>query len=147
MKNKILLTILIFAFLLSVQITTAETDNLLTSEENTQIENVLEDNSVQDISAIDEVDVTESEVNENLNSAALPYKKPISKRKLVKKFLLAMFAVGMSSVALYVGLTIYNKIRSGMPVQVKTPDGETPLSSPIDSDTAVRVFLDKTKWK
>ena len=29
---------------------------------------------------------------------------------------------------------------------VKTPEGETPLSSPVNLESAAKTFLDKTKW-
>ena len=74
------------------------------------------------------------------------YKEPISKRKLIKKFLTAMFAVGIFSVLLYLGLSVYNKLRNGSIVQVKTPEGETPLSAPKSTEDAVKTFMDKTKW-
>ena len=76
-----------------------------------------------------------------------PYKNPISKRKLVKKFLLAMFGVIISSLILYVGLTLYNKIRYGIENKVRTLDGEVPLQAPDDMTSAIQTFLSKTKWK
>lgn len=78
---------------------------------------------------------------------AFQYKEPISKRKLVKKFLTAMFAVVVFSILLYLMLSVYNKLRNGSMAQVKTPEGETPLSAPKNTDDAVKTFLDKTNWK
>ena len=75
-----------------------------------------------------------------------PFKEPISKRKIAKKFLAAMGGVAVSSFAIYVLLTAYNKVRDGYIQQVKTPDGETSLETPDDLDGAIRTFLDKTKW-
>ena len=71
----------------------------------------------------------------------------ISKKKLIKKFLIAMFGVAMSSLILYLGLTIYNKARDNFNGPVKTPEGETPLETPYDLQGAVRSFLDKTEWR
>ena len=58
-----------------------------------------------------------------------------------------MLAVGLSSFVLYFGLTVYNRIREGNNiVQVKTPEGETPLETPNSLENAAKVFLEKTKW-
>jgi len=75
-----------------------------------------------------------------------PYKQPFGKKDLIKKFLLAMFAVVISSFVLYIGLTLYNRVRDGFEAPVKTPDGETTLQTPDDIEGAVRTFLEKTKW-
>ena len=75
------------------------------------------------------------------------YKKPISKRKIVKKFLLAMFGVGISSFLIFFGLGLYNKVRDRLFSQVKTPEGKTSLQTPDDLDGAVKTFLEKTNWQ
>ena len=77
----------------------------------------------------------------------ITYKQPVSKRKIAKKFLLAMAGVAISSIILFVLLSIYNKIRAGFagPSQVDT--GKEPsLETPDNLTDAVRAFLDKTKW-
>lgn len=74
------------------------------------------------------------------------YKQPISKRKIVKKFLAAMGGVAISSFAIFFLLTAYNRIREGFEGQVRTPEGETSLETPDDLNGAVRTFLEKTKW-
>lgn len=76
-----------------------------------------------------------------------PYKQPVSKKKIVMKFLAAMLGVGISSVTIYVGLTLYNKVRDGFAGEVHTPEGETPLNTPEKMEDAVKTFLDKTKWE
>lgn len=75
-----------------------------------------------------------------------PYKQPVSKKKIVVKFLAAMLGVGISSVTIYVGLTLYNKVREGFVGEIHTPEGETPLNTPEKMEDAVKTFLDKTKW-
>ena len=85
----------------------------------------------------------ESISNEQVKSS---YKQPFSKKNLIKKFLLAMFAVLVSSITLYYGLSLYNKIRDGYAVPIKTNDGETSLQNPDDLESAVRTFLEKTQW-
>ena len=57
-----------------------------------------------------------------------------------------MFAVLVSSITLYYGLSLYNKIRDGYAVPIKTNDGETSLQNPDDLESAVRTFLEKTQW-
>lgn len=74
------------------------------------------------------------------------YKQPISKRKIVKKFLAAMGGVIVSSLALFFLLTLYNRIREGYVSQTKTVEGEPSLETPDDLNSAVKTFLDKTNW-
>ena len=74
------------------------------------------------------------------------YKQPVSKRKIAKKFLLAMAGVGISSILLFALLSLYNKIRGGVSNQQTTPEGETSLVTPYSLEEAVRTFLDKTKY-
>lgn len=75
------------------------------------------------------------------------YKQPVSKRKIAKKFLLAMAGVGISSVLLFVLLSLYNRIRTGIvPNKQESPTGETSLVTPDNLQDAVRTFLEKTKW-
>jgi len=78
----------------------------------------------------------------------IPYKQPAGKRKIAKKFLLAMSGVAISSILLYVILTIYNKIREGIIETAKEipPEGETSLVTPDNLTDAVKVFIEKTKW-
>ena len=73
------------------------------------------------------------------------YKQPVSKRKIAKKFLMAMGGVAVSSILLFVMLSLYNKIRDKV-LMPETPDNETSLVTPDNQTDAVRVFLEKTKW-
>ena len=77
----------------------------------------------------------------------IPYKQPVSKRKMAKKFLMAMGGVAVSSILLFVFLTIYNKIRASIlaPKQDQQ-SGETSLVTPENLTDAVKTFLDKTKY-
>ena len=74
------------------------------------------------------------------------YKQPVSRRKIAKKFLLAMAGVGISSILLFVLLSLYNKIRGSVSNQETAPEGETSLVTPYSLEEAVRTFLDKTKY-
>lgn len=142
MKNKILTVIIAFIFMLSVPVLAS--DNMIVPVDDVVLVEDTVGNPEETVQKDDEVveDIPAVEKQE----PDIPYKKPISKRRLIKKFLLAMLAVGLSSVVLYFGLTVYNRFREGLPVQVKTPEGETPLSVPTDAETAVKTFLDKTRW-
>ena len=79
------------------------------------------------------------------DNADAEYKQPISKRKIAKKFFYAMSGVAVSSFAIFFLLTIYNRIRERYS-DTKTLDGEVSLESPVDYDSAVKMFLEKTKW-
>ena len=79
----------------------------------------------------------------------IPHKQPVSKKKIAKKFLAAMAGVGISSIMLYLILTLYNKIRENL-LQAKKeipPEGETSLVAPDNLVDAVKTFLEKTKWQ
>ena len=77
----------------------------------------------------------------------IPYKQPVSKRKMAKKFLIGMGSVAVSSILLFLILTIYNKIRESIlaPKQDQQ-SGETSLVTPENLTDAVKTFLDKTKY-
>ena len=76
-----------------------------------------------------------------------PYKTPYSKKKLAKKFLIAMLCVAGCSAFLYVTLSVYNKLRDGIISQAPIPpEGEKPLDAPNDLTEAVKTFIEKTKW-
>ena len=77
----------------------------------------------------------------------IPYKQPVSKRKMAKKFLIGMGSVAVSSILLFLILTVYNKVRESIlaPKQDQQ-SGETSLVTPESLTEAVRTFLDKTKY-
>ncbi len=77
----------------------------------------------------------------------IPYKQPVSKKKMAKKFLMAMGGVAVSSILLFVFLTIYNKIRASiLAPKNDQQSGETSLVTPETLTDAVKTFLDKTKY-
>ncbi|MCQ2754366.1 MAG: hypothetical protein MJ231_04875 [bacterium] len=141
MKNKFF-TILIAVLLLMPTVAFAE-EPIDEYVEETTGETVVTDTQPANL---DEDNTTES-VELQTQDVQEPYKKPISKRKIVKKFLLAMFGVGISSFLIFFGLSLYNKVRDRLLGQVKTPEGKTSLQTPDDLDGAVRTFLEKTDWK
>lgn len=137
MKNKFL--VIGIALFLSMPVAVQSEEYVFPTEDNpTEIEEIAE------------IDVVPADkIEESMPIAQqqkMTFKKPISKRKLLKKFILAMFAVGVSSLILYVGLSLYNRIHENTMPKVKTPEGETPLSTPADLESAVKSFLDKTDW-
>ena len=77
----------------------------------------------------------------------IPHKQPVSKRKMAKKFLIGMGSVAVSSILLFLILTVYNKIRESIlaPKQDQQ-SGETSLVTPENLTGAVKTFLDKTKY-
>ena len=87
-------------------------------------------------------------VPEGMGNSTIPYKQPVSKRKVAKKFLAAMAGVGVSSILLYVTLSLYNKVRSSIIEAAKEipSNGETSLVTPESLTDAVKTFLEKTKW-
>ncbi len=79
----------------------------------------------------------------------IPYKQPVSKKNIAKKFLLAMAGVAISSILLYVILTIYNKMREvlGMTSKEELPqENMTSLTTPDNLEDAVKTFLEKTRF-
>ena len=84
----------------------------------------------------------------NKELAATPYKQPISKRKLAKKFLLAMMGVAGSSLIIFAGLSIYNRVRENVisTNQMYERESGTSLDTPDNLTDAVRSFMDKTRW-
>ncbi len=84
---------------------------------------------------------------EDQDASTIPYKQPVSKKKMAKKFLMAMGGVAISSVLLFVFLTIYNKIRASiLAPKNDQQSGETSLVTPETLTDAVKTFLDKTKY-
>lgn len=100
----------------------------------------------------DTVEPTEPPVlnltEEELNPNSYTFKQPASKRKIAKKFLLAMAGVGISSVILFLMLYLYNKLRENFIGGMVLPSkgNEEPLETPDNLTDAVRTFLDKTRW-
>ena len=132
MKNKIFSVILLALLSLPVCVwavdENATVEELVATQEQVQTINTLDD----EIEAVGE----DSE-----------FKEPISKRKLAKKFLAAMGGVAISSFLLFFLLTLYNRVRENVKNKVKTPEGETSLETPNDLSSAVKTFLEKTKWE
>lgn len=141
MKNK--LTAIIVSIFLILPINAWAVEDV--AQYNGETQQVVE--NVADMQTIDEEEAEITEEEQAPETLISPYKQPISKKKILKKFIFAMLGVLISSLILYFGLTFYNKIREKIAEpKVKNFEGETPLQSPADLEGAVRSFLDKTKW-
>ncbi len=117
---------------------------------NNAIETVAENsNEVQQTSGSDAETSQESAVQEqpSSDSIATTYKQPVSKKKIAKKFILAMLGVLVSSLIIFVGLSLYNKIReSFFAPSIKSDNKKEVLEDPLDLNEAVKSFLNKTHW-
>ena len=127
MKNRFFTIILIA--LLSLPICTWAVDD------NTDVAN-----STPNVEAVDKDSIEQESIDDN------QYKQPYSKRKIAKKFLFAMSGVAISSFAIFFLLTIYNRVRENYLNQVKNISTEDSLETPDDLNSAVKSFLNKTKW-
>ena len=107
--------------------------------------------SNDDINQADLVNENESSMQEDVFDASqTPYKQPVSKKKIVMKFLLAMVGVCVSSFVIYFGLTVYNRLRDGYVSadnnQDMIPEGDKSLNTPQNLSEAVKTFVEKTEW-
>lgn len=107
------------------------------------VENTVDTDS--NASKIEQANKFDDEVIENEDND-IQYKQPVSKRKIAKKFLLAMAGVGISSLLLFFLLTIYNKARECYLNKQNVFDEKMSLESPDDIDEAVKNFINKTDW-
>ena len=93
---------------------------------------------------------TAPDINKITTPDMLPsrYKEPVSKKVLVKKFIIAMLCVVGTSIFLYGTLSIYNKLRDGFVINGNSStEGEQPLDAPNDLTEAVKTFIEKTHWE
>ena len=108
------------------------------------------------LSAVDDVAQNETESAPTVNMLdedvvddagnQVNYKTPLDKKKILKKFIVAMGAVAGSSFLIFFGLTAYNRVRERVLGHHIAENGEVSLESPQNYEEAVRVFLDKTNW-
>ena len=107
----------------------------------------------------EETDTQTSLTNENEPSieesdfdlTQTPYKQPVSRKKIVMKFLLAMLGVAISSLVIYFGLAVYNRLRDGFVTSEKSedliPEDDKSLVTPQNMSDAVKTFVEKTHWE
>ena len=72
--------------------------------------------------------------------------KPISKRAIAKKFLLAMGGVTVSSVIIFIMLSLYNRIREKCAKTTYADNDAISLEPSNTLSDAIKVFLKKTNW-
>lgn len=109
------------------------------------------DTEVQTDTEVNDVPKVEIQKPAEQKAKKTPYKVPISKKKILGKFISAMFAVGLSSALIYIFLRVYNKMRNDFgtkqpAIPLKKQDLETDLDKPENLTDAVRIFIEKTKW-
>ena len=135
MKNRIFAIILTVLLTLPISVSAVDTvanePASISETMQTQEESILE----KEVAEISDKEIEDS------------YKQPISKRKIAKKFLMAMAGVGVSSFLIFFGLSVYNRAREVFLNEVKTPEGETSLKTPEDLTEAIKLFVEKTMWK
>ena len=107
------------------------------------VDNTSIENSLPKINTLDE-DILPTQQNILVQNSN--YKKPISKKTIAKKFLIAMGGVATSSFAIFFILTLYNKIRENVKNPVKTLENEISLETPQNLNDAIKIFLKKTNW-
>jgi len=134
MKNKIFLTII--AIMLSMPLFVLAEEYVFPADEPVATEEIDNNPSTEEL--------LPPKAEEQ---PVLPYKQPISKKTLLKKFLLAMLAVGGSAFVLYYGLSLYNRFNNGAEIQTKTNERKTSLTAPSNIEDASKIFLEKTCWK
>ena len=138
LKHKILVLLLIIT-LISPAI--AEPENI-----QGPLTGVSQETPLEPINAAEETPNTVQELPPAPKN--IQYKQPVSKRKIAKKFLLAMAGVAISSILLFAILSLYNKLRESLGIagQEETPENITSLTTPDNLEDAVKTFLDKTRW-
>ena len=126
---------------------------VLAEEEQGPSSTLINQESIETLSKEDNAELNnntqsfESDVLPAQTSLPSAYKEPTSKKKLAKKFIIAMLCVAGTSVFLYATLSFYNRIRYGLFTENMFSDEETPLDTPQDISEAVRAFVDKTRWQ
>ena len=102
---------------------------------------------VQDSDSINEKVIEDIELKQPQKEpeVLVGYKQPTQKRLIIKKFLAAMGGVLISSLLLFVLLSIYNKIRQNIITSSKE-EQEVILETSKNLQEAIKTFLDKTKW-
>ena len=148
MKNKLICISL--SMVLSLPVSVLAVDNNVYTEVPV-FEEIAEPINAEPSDNTSQLDEDLVQTEDVQQTPGLPYKEPITKQTLIKMFLKAMLAVGISCIILYAALSAYNKLRGIMSennvLQNKAPNSESILSTPTDLESAVRKFLEKTKWK
>ncbi len=71
---------------------------------------------------------------------------PITMKQAAIKFLMVMGGVLLSSVILYIGLTIYNKIRGSKHIKnIKQANSELGYNTPTTKQDAINLFINQNR--
>ena len=137
--NKILAILIMISLALPV---IAEGEQGVINENTNSIETVQPEVQQRIQQESENIDVIASQ-----EPQSTPYKTPYSKKKLAKKFLIAMLCVAGCSLFLYGSLSLYNKLRDGfVSTSESSIEGDESLETSTDLTEAVKTFIDKTKW-
>ena len=110
-------------------------------------EQTLETFTTEEVGELNKSSVPEPDLETIPKSLPSKYKQPLGKKKLAKKFIIAMLCVAGTSIFLYSALSLYNKIREGFgDSAIVPPEGEKPLDAPNDLTDAIKTFVEKTRW-
>ena len=111
------------------------------------LELIDEQELIQDSGSINEkiIEDVELKQSEKEPEVLIGYKQPTQKRLIAKKFLAAMGGVLISSLVLFVMLSVYNKIRQAV-ISPSSQEEDVVLESSKSLQEAITTFLDKTKW-
>ena len=120
-----------------------EADEALTSKEAIETMSNSESAELNN----DESQNVENDVLPSQANIPSKYKAPTSKKKLAKKFIIAMLCVAGTSIFLYGTLSFYNRIKEGFFIENSYSEENTPLDTPQDISEAVKSFVDKTRWQ
>ena len=82
---------------------------------------------------------------QNTSKIEFATKAPFGKRQLAMKFLMAMLGVAASSIVIYVGLSVYNKLMYGNSSRLVINDDDDDFKTPTNMKDAINIFLKKTK--
>ena len=153
LKNRIIAIFAIAVFALPTfavnDINTVELEDINPEIETIVPKDELSENGTANMdsaAASEQTENTEEQIIPSKEESQTPYKQPISKKQIIKKFLLAMLGVAGSSIILFALLSIYNRVRFGGNNRREFFGEETPLTTPDNIHDAVRTFVDKTKW-
>lgn len=84
---------------------------------------------------------------EQVETKTISYKQTTSPINHARKLLAAMGGVVLSSILLFVILSLYNKLRTTITTsQNFSEDSTNSLESPNNLSSAVKAFIDKTNW-
>ena len=140
MKNRML--VMIMALALALPVYSLQEEGVMPAQENAVEQVQTDENIVQKDEVVDNVPEEKILTKES-------FKQPTSKRRVAKKFIIAMLSVGISSFIIFAVLSLYNKFRDSFSQTPMLDKKEEPssLETPDNLNDAVKSFLDRTHWE